>query len=194
MVHVTFAKITQESSRDVLNSRRQTAQWSNQCYQISTDKTHFYLCTLHTVIWCNLCSVYYIYMYISYNTRDYSHKKEASTNVVGHRTHPDVAVFLQILGRDHCVEDQKYTMRHDGVVHSASLLFNHYNGSQCCCCCCCSQHMIIYRWCSPMLITLWYNYCTYTVVVHQLFTPPSCIYHFNDVTSQCVCPAVLRFN
>lgn len=34
----------------------------------------------------------------------YSHKKEASTNVVRHRAHPNVAVLLQILGCDHCLK------------------------------------------------------------------------------------------
>lgn len=36
----------------------------------------------------------------------YSHKKEASTDVVGNWTHPDVAVFLQILRCDHCLKER----------------------------------------------------------------------------------------
>lgn len=39
------------------------------------------------------------------NVRDsvqYSHEEEASTDMVGNWTHPDVAVFLQIFRCDHC--------------------------------------------------------------------------------------------
>lgn len=32
----------------------------------------------------------------------YLHKKEASTDVVGYWTHPDVSMFLQIFRRDYC--------------------------------------------------------------------------------------------
>lgn len=32
----------------------------------------------------------------------YSHKEEARADVVRHRTHPDVPVFLQVFGCDHC--------------------------------------------------------------------------------------------
>lgn len=40
--------------------------------------------------------------------------------MVGHWTHPDVAVFLQILRCDHCFKErsmlhQKYTMRNGGM-------------------------------------------------------------------------------
>lgn len=51
----------------------------------------------------------------------HSHKKEASTDVVGNRTHPDVAMFLEIFRCDHCLKEsrtlhQKYQIRNGGFI------------------------------------------------------------------------------
>lgn len=39
--------------------------------------------------------------------RKYSHKKEASANMIGHRTHPDVTMFLQIFRRNNCKKKKR---------------------------------------------------------------------------------------
>lgn len=60
----------------------------------------------------------------------YSHKEEASTDMIRHWTHPDVAVFLQILRRDHCLPG-RHTLQWVNIHSTGTLNYYLYYYNYC---------------------------------------------------------------
>lgn len=111
----------------------------------------------------------------------YSHKKEASTNMIGHWTHPDVPMLLQILGCDDCWKHQKYKMRHLGSRWN-KIRWNTWIQPLC------TLALLHYFQCySPAML----NYCRYYCA---FIIPTSLFYlHFKDLTFLQLCCVLIKW-